>query len=69
MPAEEPEIADLADRGSGWGLGQDIGRVVALRGRLFERRDPQIDLAHLKAGYLEAEIEPEQRKTLELLGQ
>jgi hypothetical protein len=31
--------------------------------------DPQVDLAHLKAGEFEAEIEANQRELFELLGQ
>src|SRR6266436_10442387 len=38
-------------------------------GHVIERGDPQIDLGHLEAGDLEAEIEPEEREVLELLGQ
>jgi hypothetical protein len=59
MMAEEPQIADLADRRLGRDLGHGISRVVIRRGHLFEGIDPQIDLAHLEAGNLEAEIEPE----------
>jgi hypothetical protein len=66
---EKPEIADGGHRRPRRGIGQDIVRVVALRRRLSERIDQQIDLAHLEAGDLEAEVEPEQRKILEVLRQ
>jgi len=69
MVAKKPEVAELADRGGCRRLGQDVGRILARRENLFKRGDPQIDLAHLKASNFEAEIEPEQRKVAELLGQ
>jgi hypothetical protein len=69
MAAEEPQIPDLADRRLGRDLGHGISRVVILLGHVIERGDPQIDLGHLEAGHLEAEIESEEREVLELLGQ
>jgi len=69
MLAEKQQIADLADLRPRRDLGQDVGRVVLLGGLVFERVYPQVDLAHLEAGHLEAEIEAEQREVLELLGQ
>jgi hypothetical protein len=65
MAAEEPQIPDLADRRLGRDLGHGISRVVILLGHVIERGDPQIDLGHLEAGDLEAEIEPEEREVLE----
>ena len=49
--------------------GSSIGRIVVGLGRVLERCDPQIDLGHLEAGDLDVEIEAEQRKILELLGE
>ena len=69
MAVEEPQIADLADRRPGRNFGYGISRVGIRRGHLVEGGDPQIDLAHLETGDLEAEVEPEDRKLLELLRQ
>ncbi len=68
MLAEEPQIADLAERRARRELGHGISRVVIRLGHVIERGDPQIDLTHLEAGDLEAEIEPEEREVPELLG-
>ena len=68
MVAEEPEIAQLADRRPRRGFRRSIGRVVTLRGHVIEGVDPQVDLGRHEAGDLEAEIEPEEREVLELLG-
>ena len=69
MAIEVPQIPDLAERRAGRNLGHHICRVVVGLGRVVERCDPQIDLAHLEAGDLDVEIEAEQRELLELLGQ
>jgi hypothetical protein len=53
----QPQIAGPADCRPDRNLGCCVDRVVALGRRLVERFDPQIDLAHLEAGDLEAEIE------------
>jgi hypothetical protein len=61
MPAEEPHISNLAERRPRRKFGNGIGRVVGLFGRVIERCDAQVDLAHLKTGELDAEVEAEQR--------
>jgi hypothetical protein len=38
-------------------------------GGVLERGDPQIDLAHLKAGHFDVEIKTAERKVAQLLGQ
>ena len=53
----QPQIAGLADRRPDRNLGCCVSQVVTLGRRLIERVDPQIDLAHLEARDLEAEIE------------
>src|SRR5437763_15608998 len=50
MVIERPCGADLADRRSGRQVRQDVGRGVVWFPHSVERRDPQIYLAHLKAG-------------------
>ena len=57
MATEQPQIPDLANRRSRRRFGQSIGRVVVLFRDVLERRDPQIDLAHLEADHLDIEIE------------
>ena len=64
MLAEKQQIADLADLRPRRDFGYVITRVVILPRHIFERGDPQIDLAHLEAGHLEAEIEALQGKIL-----
>jgi hypothetical protein len=66
---EQPQIAKPADRRPGRNLGHGIGRVIVLDRCVVQRGDPQIDLAHLKTGKLEAEIQTLQGEVLELLGQ
>jgi len=68
MPAKNPYITESADRSPRHDLGHDIGRVDLIRGRrVFERGDPQIDLADLKAGILDVKIETK-RQVPQLLG-
>ena len=69
MATEKPQIPDLAERRPRRKFGYRIGGVVGRVRLVLERCDAQIDLAHLKAGELEAEIEAEQREVLELLRQ
>jgi hypothetical protein len=47
---EEPQIAEFAYDRSRCDFRRDIGRVVAVLGRLIERCDAQVDLGHLEAG-------------------
>ena len=61
MAAEDPRIADLAERWASRNLRHHICRVGVGFGHFLERCDPQIDLAHLEAGHLDIEIEAEQR--------
>jgi len=69
MVIEKPCGADLADRRTGRQFRQDVGRVVVGFRHSVERRDPQINLAHLKAGDLDVEIKVKQGEALELLGE
>ncbi len=69
MPAQQPQIAGLADRRPRRLIRHCIGRVVGvLFGRIVERSNPQIDIANLETRNLDAKIETEQREVLELFG-
>jgi hypothetical protein len=59
MAAEPPQIAEFADRQTCRGFRHNIGGIPILLGPLLQGCDPQIDLAHLKAGQFDTEIEPE----------
>jgi hypothetical protein len=67
MPAQQPQIAGLADCRPRRHVRQIVGGIGSRVRRIVERGDPQIDLAHLETRDLEAEIEAEQREVLELL--
>ena len=69
MGTKEPQIPDLAEWRPRRKFGYRIDWVVGRVRLVFEGCDAQIDLAHLKAGELEAEIEAEQREVLELLSE
>ena len=69
MAAQAPQISELADRWAVRKLGHHIRRVVVAFGRLVERGDPQINLAHLKTSDLDIEVEAVHRQRLELLGE
>ena len=69
MRPKQPQISRLADRRRRRDLGQDIGRVGTRGRRVVERGDPQIDLAHLKAGDFDVKIETAERQVAQLLGQ
>jgi len=62
MPAQAPQISGLAEWRPRGKFGYRIGRVVRRVGRIIERYDVQIDLAHFKASHLDAEVEIEQRQ-------
>ena len=69
-PAEDPFITESADRRPRHDRGHDIGRVGrVLARRVFERGDPQIDLADLKAGYFDVKIEIAERQVAQLLSE
>ena len=70
MPAKDPYITESADRWPCRDLGQNIGRVGLIRGkRVFQRLDPHIDLAHLKADIFDVKIEIAERQVSQLLSQ
>ena len=70
MRPKQPHISRLADRRPRRDLGHDIGRVgLILSRRVFERGDPQIDLAHLKAGHFDVKIKTTERQVPQLLSQ
>src|SRR5438477_13130033 len=68
MLAEPPEIAGLADRRARARFGIGIGRILGRR-LAIEFGDLEVDLAHLEADDLDAEIELGKREVLELLGE
>ena len=69
MAAEEPQIADLAQRRPRRRFGHVVARIVSRVGHVVECSDPQVDLAHLEPDDLDVEIQPREREVLELLRQ
>jgi hypothetical protein len=66
---KEPQISGFADRRPRGKFGNSISGVVSRVGHVLERGDAQIDLAHLKASELQAEVEVEERQVFEQLRQ
>ena len=66
VTAQQPEVADAADRGT-----DDLwnGRLVDVGVFRGERFNPQIDLAHVEADRLNVEGELDARQRFQLLGE
>ena len=69
MGTEDPPIPEVAQRRAKRNLGHFVCRVIIGFRRPLERRDPQVDLAHLETGDFDVEIETEQRELFELRAQ